>query len=123
MSDARICPGVTEYLYHAAWTASVYRDGTWIAPSAFTPRCSKSEVRPIAGIWTQTGAERRSDSGWARPNPTVPGAAAAQKKMSGAPPGRARRARGLPGGGAGGAWALSRQYMTTRNPAIRRPCG
>src|ERR1700728_3031704 len=119
MTDAPTCPGVTEYLYHAACPASVYRDGTWIAPSAFTPRCSRYEVTPMAGMRTETGAERRSDSGWARPNPTEPAApadgwgaccwrmnvtatATPPKKMSSAPARPAMPGRRPPRRGAGG---------------------
>src|SRR5258708_16148771 len=77
MTDAPIWPGVAEYLYHAASPALVYSDGTWIVPSALTPRCSSPEFTPMAGIATDTGTERGNDGPWSRPadGPTAPAAA------------------------------------------------
>src|SRR5216683_5573841 len=65
MTDAPIWPGVAEYLYHAATPAFVDSDGTWIVPSELTPRCSRFECTPMAGISTDTGGERRSHGPWA----------------------------------------------------------
>jgi hypothetical protein len=48
-------------LYHAASPALVTSDGTWIVPSALSPRCKSLEVTPMAGISTDTGIERRSE--------------------------------------------------------------
>src|SRR6266496_4131642 len=59
MTDTPIWPGVAEYLYHAASSARVLSDGTWIVPFGLTPRRSSFECTPIAGISTDTGSARR----------------------------------------------------------------
>src|SRR5215831_12774282 len=64
MTEAPIWPGVAEYLYHAASLACAGSDGTWIMPSAPTPRCSSLELTPMAGMSTDTGTERGSESPW-----------------------------------------------------------
>ena len=149
MTDAPIWPGVAEYLNHAASSASVYSDGTAIMPSAATPRCSSFEFTPMAGIATDTGTERDSDSPWTRKGggPMLPAAASEgcgacswvanatpiavpPPTISRTPTIPARRARRLPGGRLPGAWRpgplggvaypLSGQDMTTRSPAMRR---
>ena len=61
ITDAPRWPGVAEYLYQAASSAAVDSDGTWIVPSRFSPRCSRSELTPMAGISTDTGSDRASD--------------------------------------------------------------
>src|ERR1700760_2483380 len=61
MTDDPIWPGVAEYLYQAAWPASVLTEGTWTVPSALSPRCSSAESTPMAGMCTDTGNERASD--------------------------------------------------------------
>src|SRR6202012_1465412 len=60
MTEAPACPGVAEYLYQAASPALVVSDGTAMVPLALSPRCSSREFTPMAGIWTDTGAERLS---------------------------------------------------------------
>src|SRR6476646_7466020 len=74
MTDEPIWPGVAEYLYHAARPALVRTDGTWTVPSALSPRRSSFESTPIAGIRTDTGTERASDSPWDEP-PITPACA------------------------------------------------
>src|ERR1022692_3048157 len=139
MTDAPTWPGVAEYLYHAASSELVTSDGTWIMPSELTPRCSSFEFTPMAGILTDTGTERCNDGPWALPadSPIAPAAArdgcgacswALTATPAAAPPPMMRRtpttpatrARRLPDVLSGGAEAPCRQYMTTRNPAIRR---
>ena len=70
MTDDPIWPGVAEYLYHAAIPELVSSDGTWIVPSALSPRCSSFVSTPMAGISTDTGSERGSDG--PRPEPMTP---------------------------------------------------
>src|ERR1700677_4016197 len=135
MTDAPIWPGVAEYLYHAASAALVTSDGTWIEPSELTPRWSSLEVTPMAGISTETGSERGSDSRADEPMPPAAdtdgcGActwaliatptAATPAMMSRTPATPATRARRLLGAVGGGAYPLSGQATTTRNPAMRR---
>src|SRR5215469_5529841 len=144
MTDAPIWPGVAEYLNHAASFASVDSDGAAIVPSASTPRCSSLELTPMAGIATDTGTERDSDSPWARKagGPILPAAASegcgactwvASATPTALPPPTirrtpatpARRARrrpgvrppgaGVPGPPGGEAYPLSGQDMTTRS--------
>src|ERR1700677_121432 len=126
MTDAPIWPGVAEYLYHAASAALVTSDGTWIEPSEVTPR---------AGISTDTGRERGSDSRADDPMPPAADFAgcgactwaliatptvASPAMMSRTPATPATRARRLLGAVGGGAYPLSGQATTTRNPAMRR---
>src|SRR5215472_16916565 len=137
MTDAPIWPGVAEYLYHAASPAAVRSDGTWIEPSALTPRCSSLEFTPMAGIATDTGSERRSDG--PRVDPMAPAAAgdgcgactwAAIATPAAATPPTIRmtpvtpatRARRPASGPGRGSYRLCRHTMTTRNPAMRRHC-
>src|SRR5215472_1617609 len=138
MTDAPIWPGVAEYLYHAASSAPVRSDGTWIVPSALTPRCSSLEFTPMAGIATDTGSDRRSDGPWAE-GPMAPAAAgdgcgactwaaiatptaATPPTISRTPATPATRPRRLAGGPGRGAYRLCGHVMTTRNPAMRRHC-
>src|ERR1700731_4065498 len=136
MTDAPIWPGVAEYLYQAALSALVEIGGTWIMPSALTPRSSSFELTPMAGISTDTGTERRNDG----PRPCGPVAPAAAREGCGAccwaltatptaappptmrrtPTTPAMRARRLPDVPGWEAYPLCGQDMTTRNPAIRR---
>src|SRR6516165_8512493 len=114
MTDVPIWPGVTEYLYQAAALGVRCSGGTCMVPSGLTPRLSSTECTPMAGISTETGIERRSDSHHALPGPVVPAAvwegcgaccwaatatptAAAPPTMSRAPAAPATRARRLPG--------------------------
>src|ERR1039457_3771225 len=137
MTDAPTWPGVAEYLYHAASSELVTSDGTWIVPSELTPRCSSFEFRPIAGMLTDTGSERRSDSPADAPTPPAAAAAgdrcgawtwapiatptvATPPRMSRAPAIPARLARRLGDVVGGGAYPLCGQETTTPNPAIRR---
>src|SRR6185437_16646597 len=60
MTDTPIWPGVAEYLNQAARPEAVVIDGTRMVPLRLTPRCSSAESTPMAGIWTDTGGERRS---------------------------------------------------------------
>src|ERR1700735_2234403 len=139
MTDAPIWPGVTEYLYHAASPARRFRDGTWIVPSALTPRCSSLELTPMAGTVTDTGSERCSDSHRPFPadGPLAPAAAregcgawscsltatptaAAPHMMRRTPDTPATRARRLPDAAGWGTYPLCGQEMTTRSPAMRR---
>ena len=60
MTEEPIWPGVTEYLYQAASWGCLYSEGTWIVPSAFSPRCSRLDWTPMAGMLTATGSERVS---------------------------------------------------------------
>src|SRR5580704_3902249 len=73
MTEVPIWPGVGEYLYQAARLTGAFSDGTAIVPLAFLPRCSSLEVTPIAGISTDTGAERCSHGPRAR-GPSSPAA-------------------------------------------------
>src|SRR5580704_15452153 len=73
MTDTPIWPGVGEYLYQAARPGAALSEGTRMTPLAVTPRCSRSESTPMAGIWTDTGGERRSRGPRAR-DPVVPAA-------------------------------------------------
>src|SRR5260370_42537905 len=75
MTDAPIWPGVAEYLYQAASPALVESGGTWIAPSALTPRSRSPDLTPMAGISTDTGTERRSDGPRGPEGPVAPAAA------------------------------------------------
>src|SRR5690349_4160512 len=142
MTDVPIWPGVTEYLYQAAALGVRCSGGTCMVPSGLTPRLRSTECTPIAGISTETGIERRSDSHHALPadGPVAPAAAeegcgaccwaATATPTAAAPPTRRRapatpatRARRLPrlaGLGRRGANPPSGQVMTTRNPATRR---
>src|SRR5580704_18430468 len=142
MSDVPIWPGVTEYLYQAATLGVRFSGGTCMVPSRLTPRCRSTECTPMAGISTETGNERRSDSHHALPadGPVAPAAvwegcgaccwAATATPTAAAPPTmrrapatpatRVRRLAGLGGLGDGGADPRSGQDMTTRNPAMRR---
>src|SRR5580704_9047611 len=74
MTDEPIWPGVAEYLYHAARPALVWIDGTATVPSALSPMRSSFESTPIAGMRTDTGTERASDSPWDEP-PITPACA------------------------------------------------
>src|SRR5215471_16427748 len=131
MTDAPIWPGVAEYLYQAASLACAGSDGTWIMPSAPTPRCSSLELTPMAGMSTDTGTEGCGACSWmanaaptAVPPPTIkrtPASPATRERRRPA----ARRPGARPGTRApdllgGGAYPLCGQDMTTRNPAIRR---
>src|ERR1035438_887887 len=137
MTEAPIWPGVAEYLYHAASPQLASSEGTWIVPLELTPRSSGLESTPMAGISTDTGSERGSDS--RAVDPIAPAAAregcgactwaliatptvAAPPMMSSTPASPATRARRLLGavGGGGGAYPLCGQETTTRNPAMRR---
>src|ERR1017187_3437010 len=135
MTDAPTWPGVAEYLYHAASSELVTSDGTWIVPSELTPRCSSFEFTPIAGMLTDTGSERRSDS--RADDPIAPAAArdgcgawtwapiatptvATPPRMSRAPAIPARRARRLRDVGAALTHPLCCQETTTPTPSIRR---
>src|ERR1700761_604206 len=64
MTEEPIWPGVTEYLYQAASMGWLYSDGTWMVPSAFSPRCSRLDRTPMAGMFTATGSERGSRGPW-----------------------------------------------------------
>src|SRR5580692_12287394 len=77
MTAVPIWPGVAEFLYQAASSALVVRSGTWMLPSGLSPRRSSGDRTPIAGMTTDTGAERRSDGSFGAAGPTVPAAAAA----------------------------------------------
>src|SRR5450631_3133530 len=139
MTEAPIWPGVAENLYQAASLASVESDGTWMMPSALTPRCSSSEFTSMAGMSTDTGRERGSDGPRALPppGPVAPAAARAgccacawaliTKPTAATPPMTRRtptipatRARRLPGLLGGGREPFCGQETTTRNPAMRR---
>jgi hypothetical protein len=134
MTDAPIWPGVAEYSYHAASSALVTSDGTWIVPSVLSPRRRSLEVTPMAGISTDTGTERGSDGPW--PVGPMPPRAAAEgcgaccwdrnvtptatvpPRISATPATPASRARRLTGLG-GRAYPPSGHEATTRNPTIR----
>src|SRR6516225_9287768 len=134
MTEAPIWPGVAEYLYHAASLALVTSDGTWIVPSALSPRYRSFEVTPMAGIATDTGTERCSDGPWpagpiAPPaaaegcgaccwDRNVPPTAAVPPMMSRTPVTPASRAR-KPTCLGGRENPVSGHEATTRNPAIR----
>src|SRR6516165_2639928 len=136
MTDDPIWPGVAEYLYHAAWPALVWREGTWTVPSALSPRCSRVESTPMAGMCTETGSERASDGprdgapvtpacdgpgcGACTWEPTATPTATVPARMSATPAIPASRARGPAGVVGGGAYPVCGQATTTRNPAIRR---
>src|SRR5215470_3910044 len=76
MTDVPIWPGVTEYLYQAATLGLRCSGGTCMVPSGLTPRRRSIECTPMAGISTETGIERRSDSHHALPGgPVAPAAA------------------------------------------------
>src|SRR5580693_4852279 len=77
MTDVPIWPGVTEYLYQAAALGLRRSGGTCMAPLGLTPRRRSTECTPMAGISTETGNERRSDSHHALPadGPVAPAAA------------------------------------------------
>src|SRR5579859_2438300 len=144
MTDVPVWPGVTEYLYQAAALGLRRSGGTCMAPSGLTPRRRSADRTPMAGMSTERGIERRSDSHHALPadGPVVPAAvaegcgaccwaataaptAAAPPTMRTAPAAPATRARRPPGLGDltdGGANLPSGQDMTTRNPAMRRRC-
>src|SRR5580692_7865580 len=135
MTDEPIWPGVAEYLYHAARLALVRMDGTWTVPSELRPRRSSFESTPIAGMRTDTGTERASDSPWdelpvtpasasdgcgactweatARPTAAVPAMISSTPAI---PATRARR----PAVAGGGEYPACGQETTTRKPAIRR---
>ena len=105
MTDAPIWPGVAEYLNHAALSALVCSGGTLIVPSELTPRCSSSELTPMAGISTDTGSERRSDGPRTLPpgSPVAPAAA---------------------GDGCGACcWALTAKPTAAAPPTTRRSAG
>ena len=129
---------VGEYLYHAARPTRAVSDGTAIAPSASLPRWSSLESTPMAGISTDTGADRRSQ-GPRAPGPTAPAAdwpgcgaccwaaiatptAMTPTTMNTTPARPASRARMRPGGLAltSGANRLCGHDLTTENPATRR---
>src|SRR5262249_62086458 len=115
--------------------------GTCMVPLGLGPGCRSTEGTPRAGIATEAGMERRSDShhGLAPDGPVAPAAAAegcgaccwaatatptaaAPPTMSRAPAipaTRARRLPGLVGLVGGGPNPPSGQDMTTRRPAIR----
>src|SRR6266566_3185500 len=118
MTDDPIWPGVAEYLYQAATPELVRMEGTWIVPSELTPRRSRLESTPMAGMCTDTGSERGSQG--PRAEPVMP---ATDREGCGActwaatPATRARRLFGAVGGGA---YPASGQETTTRNPATRR---
>src|SRR5216684_3645036 len=67
ITDVPIWPGVTEYLYQAAALGFRCSGGTCMVPSGLTPRRRSTECTPMAGISTETGIERRSDSHHALP--------------------------------------------------------
>src|SRR5689334_20854528 len=136
MTDDPIWPGVAEYLYHAAWPASVVTEGTWTVPSALSPRCSSVESTPMAGICTDTGSERASHGpravapvtpacdaagcGACAWEPAATPTAAAPARMSRTPAVPATRARRPAEVVGGGAYPVCGQTTTTRNPAMRR---
>src|SRR5215471_4290911 len=141
MTDVPIWPGVTEYLYQAARLGLRCTGGTCMVPSGLMPRRKSTEWTPMAGISTETGIERRSESHHLPADgPVVPAAvadgcgaccwaataaptAAAPPAMRRAPATLAARERRLPrleGLGGGGGNPPSGQVMTTRNPAMRR---
>src|ERR1700744_312527 len=133
MTEEPIWPGVTEYLYQAASMGWLYSEGTWMEPSAFSPRCSRLDRTPMAGMLTATGSERVSRG---PPPPASPPAASgpgggawcgarAATPIAVAPPiisstaaNPASRARQLTGG-RGGRFMPAPLVKTTRNPAIR----
>src|SRR6266480_346815 len=134
MTDEPIWPGVAEYLYHAARPALVRIDGTWTVPSALSPMRSSFESTPIAGMRTDTGTERASDSPWDEP-PMTPASASDGRgactweatarptaevpaMISSTPAIPATRAR-RPTVAGGGAYPACGQETTTRKPAIR----
>src|SRR5579875_468069 len=58
MIDEPACPGVGEYLYQAASLGSAKSGGTWRVPLGFSPRCSRLDRTPMAGMSIETGSDR-----------------------------------------------------------------